>query len=183
MASPELIFGSEYTKSHPNSFEKIPRGDGHTVILIEGLYETPKNMEVLATRLNQVGYNPIPSGMDRNLGHKSQQYKVMELVENIVAKEGEVFIVGHSLGGRMAIEATRNPGVKKVVTMGSPVFDLRIPADTQVLCLFGTYDLVVPFPFSTNPGETVQTQAVFSGHLELVNSSFAFEKAGQFFAS
>lgn len=183
MANPECLSGSEFINTTFNSFENVPRGDGHSVILIEGLYETPQNMWILSDRLEKIGYRPVPSGFERNLGHSSQQIQIRNLVDEIVSKEGEVFIMGHSLGGRMALDAAKNPGVKKVVTMGSPVFDLTVPSNTQVLCLFGTYDFVVPFPFSTNPSESVTTQAVVSRHLELVKSNFAFEKAGEFFAN
>lgn len=157
-----------------NTNSEIPRGDGHSVILVSG-YNTPDAfLTPLAERVENLGYRVKRSGISgRNLGHRSQQMEFFSHVEDIIQRYGPSSIVGHSLGGRWAVEAAqRIKGIKNIVCLGAPINDEYLPV--PVLCIASPWDTVIPFFLATGRGKNAQNRAVYdTGHIGLPFSKSA----------
>jgi pimeloyl-ACP methyl ester carboxylesterase len=97
-----------------------------TVIVIHGLWMTGFEMGWLRGKLRQAGYKPLRFSyrmLSRNL-----DFNIEKLREMIRAQSGPVHLVGHSLGGVLALQTLKKyPDLKvdRVVCMGSPLADTR----------------------------------------------------------
>ena len=100
-------------------------GDGHSVLVIPGYGAQDRDMIAMRIWLKRMGYRPVKSGLDVNLGWSE------EIVEKLgLRAEGEfrssgrrVTLVGHSLGGLEARSvAQRRPhAVRSLIMLGAPL--------------------------------------------------------------
>ncbi|MFT6366643.1 MAG: pimeloyl-ACP methyl ester carboxylesterase [Halioglobus sp.] len=104
--------------------KKLPRGDGHGVMVIPGFMGDDPFNQSLVDFLNALGYRASGWQMGRNLGPGSfseddLQAKIARLAR---AGGGQISLIGHSLGGIYAREiARREPTtVRQVISLGSP---------------------------------------------------------------
>ena len=104
----------------------VPRGDGHPVLLIPGLFANDDYLRPLSNWLRRIGYRPIWSGLRIDPGFSAvASARVTERVEQEHRTSGSrLSIIGHSMGGALArAAALRNPGaVRHVIALGSPMF-------------------------------------------------------------
>lgn len=97
-----------------------------TVILVHGLWMTGSEMSLLRRRMRVNGYNVHQFRyrmVTRSLDHNRERLK------NFVcghADDGQLHIIGHSLGGVLALQTLQafpDLPVKSVVCLGSPLVD------------------------------------------------------------
>ena len=103
---------------------RLPRGDGHPVMVLPGFMATDQSTAVFRGQLGRLGYDVRPWGLGRNLGPRGDLLEVMiDATVALAAERGRpVSLVGQSLGGIYAREvARRSPdSVRQVITLGSP---------------------------------------------------------------
>ena len=101
-----------------------PRGDGRTVVLLPGLFNTDGSNVVLRRYLTAKGYRVHGWGLGRNRGIRSVGPNAEKLIARIeaLAHNGPVALIGISLGGIMArmVAQARPDLVAGVVTIASP---------------------------------------------------------------
>lgn len=94
-----------------------------TVFLVHGIWMTGLEMQYLARRLQRAGYRT------RTWAYHSLRVGLREnaerLAEAVAQESGEVYLVGHSLGGLIAARAVcdhpgRTAKVRRMVALGSP---------------------------------------------------------------
>ena len=108
---------------------KIPRGDGHGVMVIPGFMGDDFLNRSLVDFLNKLGYRACGWQMGRNLGLRSLSLDEMsvnlERLERVGG--GKVSLIGHSLGGIYAREIARMQPhtIRQVISLGSPFGDGR----------------------------------------------------------
>lgn len=104
--------------------EKLPRGDGHGVMVIPGFMGDDPFNNALVSYLNGLGYRASGWQMGRNLGPGSFSIDDLRLkIERLGrAGGGQISLIGHSLGGIYAREIARmEPGIiRQVISLGSP---------------------------------------------------------------
>ena len=102
----------------------LPRGDGHSVLLVPGFMAGDRSLGILKRYLTFMGYRTETWGVGRNTG------KSEHLFEHLPAKLQQMFeqssqpisLVGQSLGGVFVRELARKypDRVRQVITLGSP---------------------------------------------------------------
>jgi pimeloyl-ACP methyl ester carboxylesterase len=98
--------------------------DAATIILIHGLWMTGAEMSLLKKRLRTAGFNVIQfryRTLARSLDHNSER-----LASLIREQAAPVSLIGHSLGGVLALQLLRQQPdlpVDKVICLGSPLLD------------------------------------------------------------
>ncbi|MDG1462479.1 MAG: alpha/beta hydrolase [Gammaproteobacteria bacterium] len=95
-----------------------------TIILIHGLWMTGFEMAWLRRQLRIKGYKPIR--FSYRMLSRSLDFNIEKLREIIDQQSGPVDLVGHSLGGVLALQTLRKyPDLKvaRVVCLGSPLLD------------------------------------------------------------
>ncbi|SOB78663.1 Serine aminopeptidase, S33 [Sphingomonas guangdongensis] len=101
-----------------------PRGDGHRVMVLPGLFNSDRSNVVLRRHLDRLGYRALGWGLGRNLGARTIGADARRLIARIeaAAVDGPVTLIGVSLGGIMArLVAHRRPElVRGVITISSP---------------------------------------------------------------
>ncbi|MEH6582549.1 MAG: alpha/beta hydrolase [Halioglobus sp.] len=109
------------TKRH---LDKLPRGDGHGVMVIPGFMGDDPFNQSLVDFLNGLGYRASGWQMGRNLGPGS--FSADDLAVKLErlgrAGRGKVSLIGHSLGGIYAREIARmEPDtIRQVISLGTP---------------------------------------------------------------
>jgi pimeloyl-ACP methyl ester carboxylesterase len=102
----------------------MPRGDGHSVLVLPGLMASDTSTRPLRSFLQDRGYVPYGWDLGRNYGPRAgiEQGMTAKLSE-IAEKSGrKVSVIGWSLGGLYArVLANRAPDVvRQVITLGTP---------------------------------------------------------------
>jgi pimeloyl-ACP methyl ester carboxylesterase len=104
--------------------QRLPRGDGHSVIVLPGLLADDVSTRALRTVLRKLGYDVHGWGLGRNIGPTATCVNgIRDLHERLTDSSGRpVTVIGWSLGGIFARDlARRSPeSVRQVVTLGSP---------------------------------------------------------------
>lgn len=125
-----LSEASALIPSHP-FLNRLPPGDGHTVMTLPGFLASGGSMSVMRRYLKRWGYDARCWRLGRNRGLRPQR-DIEKILDRRLASlyrqsAGKVSLVGWSLGGLFAREmARRNPGlVRTVITLGSPVGEPR----------------------------------------------------------
>ena len=109
----------------------IPKADGDPVVLIPGFLASDTSLLEMHGWLERIGYDAYTSGFGRNIDCPDVLLaRLLEKVET-VRKESAgrpVSLIGHSLGGSLARAAAvlRPDLVAQVITLGSPIRDVRI---------------------------------------------------------
>jgi pimeloyl-ACP methyl ester carboxylesterase len=122
--APRVIIELASLALSKSRLEKLPRGDGHGVIVIPGFMGDDPFNQSLVDFLNGLGYRASGWQMGRNLGPESfsaddLRVKIGRLVK---AGGGQISLIGHSLGGIYAREIARmEPDViRQVISLGTP---------------------------------------------------------------
>ena len=103
---------------------RLPRGDGHPVLVLPGLLADDRSTRALRVTLNRLGYDTHGWGLGRNIGPTAACVKgIRDLLGHLTDKHGkQATVIGWSLGGIFARDlARREPdAVRQVITLGSP---------------------------------------------------------------
>ncbi len=105
--------------------ERLPSGDGHSVLVLPGFTAGDRSTRALRQLLRRLGYRTYGWRLGANLGPTAKIVNGLEdRVQHILNHRDEPFsIVGWSLGGIFAREIARlHPeSVRQVITLGSPI--------------------------------------------------------------
>ena len=105
-------------------FKRLPKGDGHPVMVLPGLAATDASTAPLRRFLRGRGYVPLGWELGRNLGlREGLLERMLERIDAAFDTHGEkISLVGWSLGGVFARELAklRPEKVRMVITLGSP---------------------------------------------------------------
>ena len=103
---------------------RLPRGDGHRVLVLPGLAANDLTTLPMRTFLKDRGYQPAPWELGLNLGPRAGVLDaIRERVRALHAIDGRpVSLLGWSLGGVYAREIAKEMAdqVRCVITLGSP---------------------------------------------------------------
>jgi pimeloyl-ACP methyl ester carboxylesterase len=102
---------------------RLPRGDGHAVIVFPGLGASELSTRPLRGFLDQLGYATFDWGLGRNRPRQGLMEDCRKQVLQVAAQQGgKVSLVGWSLGGVYARELGKQlePQTRCVITLGSP---------------------------------------------------------------
>lgn len=135
-------------------------------------------MKPLQNRLTQLGYEPTI--LDGHLGINTvfgMPEKIVNIAEELKERHGSVSVVGHSWGGRSAVEAAKErPDLfEHVIAYGSPICDLDGPGN--ITAIGSTGDTIVPFPVARGRGEIVNRTIFHVPHV-LVHTGLLNSKRG-----
>jgi pimeloyl-ACP methyl ester carboxylesterase len=103
---------------------RLPKGDGHAVMIIPGFLGNDRLNHSLVRYLKHLGYNAAGWGMGRNLG--PDHFAIDELKDRVTdlanTTNGTITLIGHSLGGLYAREIARMQpdNVRQVISLGTP---------------------------------------------------------------
>ena len=104
---------------------KVPRGDGHPVLVLPGLAAGDLSTWPLRKFLQQRGYVAEPWEQGLNLGPRREIVRgLVDKVRELHAEHGrKVSLIGWSLGGALAwaLAARMPKRVRQVITLGSPL--------------------------------------------------------------
>ena len=120
---------------------KIPRGDGHAVLVLPSICRGDGQTAPLRAFLAAIGYRPFGWELGVNLGPTARLLGgAMERLARLAAAHGPVSLVGFSMGGLFARWlALRAPqSVRQVITVCSP---FRDPAGSVAFALEPALDL------------------------------------------
>lgn len=120
---------------------RLPRGDGHSIIVLPGFMAADASTAGLRRFLNEQGYHALPWGLGRHGGgdraasleaalaaRSETEARVAERMEQEFERTGrKVTLIGWSLGGLVAVAlAHRYPQwLQRVITLGTPYGDPR----------------------------------------------------------
>jgi pimeloyl-ACP methyl ester carboxylesterase len=102
---------------------RVPRGDGHPVIVFPGLGASELSTRTLRGFLGQLGYATYDWGLGRNRPRDGLLENCRQRVLQIAVRhDRKVSLVGWSLGGVYARELAKQlePQTRCVITLGSP---------------------------------------------------------------
>jgi len=131
---------------------RVPRGDGHAVLVLPGFLSPDQPTWPLRWYLTQIGYVVHPWGLGYNMGFSTAyHYDIEALVEHrlkeVVLGSGgrKISLVGWSLGGVYAkYLARRYPDlIRDVITLGSP-----ITGDISKVSVWRIYEWVSKMEFA-----------------------------------
>jgi hypothetical protein len=99
------------------------------VLLLHGIWLFGSTLMPLARRLAAAGYAPVPLTWPSVTGGPEAAVEMVRAKLGELANGGPVHIVGHSLGGLLALESVRDavglpPG--RIVCLGSPLAGSRV---------------------------------------------------------
>ncbi len=104
--------------------ERLPRGDGHAVLVLPGLLTDDRTTEPLRDLLRKLGYRSYGWRLGPNVGPTQQIVDGLgRRVSDIIERNGPISLVGWSLGGVFARSIARDipQSVRQVITLGSPL--------------------------------------------------------------
>jgi hypothetical protein len=145
----------------PCAAADLPRGDGHTVLLVPGFLAGDWTMSRLRMFLVRLGYHVEQAGIAFNPGPTAGTIARFEAaLLRLSAETGPVDLVGQSLGGVFARELARRHSrhVRCVVTLCTPIhFPVTTPLapfaqafapfhDPEWVAQSGTLALPLPVP-------------------------------------
>ena len=104
---------------------RLPRGDGHPVLVLPGFVATDGSTAPLRRLLGDLGYAPFGWELGANIGPTPQIISgMLARFEHIATSHDRpVSVIGWSLGGIYGREIARRfpEAVRQVITMGSPI--------------------------------------------------------------
>lgn len=104
---------------------RLPRGDGHPVLVVPGFGATDFSTRPLRRLLRRLGYAAHGWELGRNLGMRPPvKHALGRSLEALHARHGQtVSLIGWSLGGVYVREMARHAPqhVRQVITLGSPI--------------------------------------------------------------
>jgi pimeloyl-ACP methyl ester carboxylesterase len=103
---------------------RLPRGDGHPVLVLPGLLADDISTRTLRAVLRKLGYDAQGWGLGRNIGPTAACVNgTRDLLTHLSDKhQRPVSLIGWSLGGIFARDLARQSpeSVRQVITLGSP---------------------------------------------------------------
>ena len=131
---------------------RVPRSDGHAVLVLPGFLSSDAPTWMLRTFLAQIGYRVFPWELGFNTGFShAYAHDIEALVEHrlkevfIESGDRKISLVGWSLGGTYAKAlARRYPRlIRDVITLGSP-----LSGDSRKVSVWRLYEWVTGMQFS-----------------------------------
>ena len=108
---------------------RLPKGDGHPVIVFPGFLASPASTVQMRRLLKKLNYDVRDWGLGRNLRfNEDVEEKMIKMVLRVaVQTDQKVSLVGWSLGGVYAREIARAipEHVRNVISLGSPITGSR----------------------------------------------------------
>ena len=105
--------------------KRLPKGDGHPVIVLPGFLASHYSTRPLRRLLHDLGYEAYDWGLGRNLRfNEHREAEMLSMLKRAYLRHGrKVSLIGWSLGGLFARELakTRPEFVRSVITLGSPI--------------------------------------------------------------
>ncbi|MFT6408090.1 MAG: pimeloyl-ACP methyl ester carboxylesterase [Arenicella sp.] len=105
--------------------KRLPKGDGHPVIVFPGFVSSDNATQPLRSLLTDLGYQTHGWGLGLNIFFGDElEEEMIALVREVAEKTGQkVSLVGWSLGGLYAREVAKvcADQVRSVTTLGSPI--------------------------------------------------------------
>jgi len=127
--APRTMFEMAGLRLSRSFLDKLPRGDGHGVMVFPGFMGDDPYNQSLVDFLNGLGYRASGWQMGRNLGPESfSRDELQAKLERLGrAGNGRISLIGHSLGGIYAREIARTDpeGIRQVISLGSPFAEGR----------------------------------------------------------
>lgn len=107
------------------AMRRLPKGDGHAVIVLPGFLASDRSTRPLRGLLNDLGYVSFGWELGRNVRFDAAREEALyALLDRVHGQSGRsVSLVGWSLGGLFAREmAKQSPSkVRQVISLGSPI--------------------------------------------------------------
>lgn len=104
---------------------KLPKGDGHPVLVLPGFLAGDFSTRPMRGLLDKLGHKTYAWGLGRNLEfNDAREAEMLALLDDIYEEHGrKVSIIGWSLGGVFARELAkaRPDKVRSVISLGSPI--------------------------------------------------------------
>jgi pimeloyl-ACP methyl ester carboxylesterase len=104
--------------------ERLPRGDGHAVLVLPGMLTDDRSTEPLRDLLRSLGYRSYGWRQGINLGPTQAIIEgLSRRVDELVERNTTLSLVGWSMGGMFAraIARERPNAIRQVITLGSPI--------------------------------------------------------------
>lgn len=104
--------------------ERLPRGDGHAVLVLPGLLTDDRSTAPLRDLLRSLGYRTHGWAQGTNLGPTQPIVDgLSRRVADLVERHTTMSLVGWSMGGMFAraIARERPDAIRQVITLGSPI--------------------------------------------------------------
>lgn len=106
-----------------NGLRKLPKGDGHPVLVLPGFTAGDASTLFLRRFLRELDYDVLPWDLGKNTGESYLVPMLYRRINAIIkATDAPFSIIGQSLGGVFARELARSfpSHVRQVITLGSP---------------------------------------------------------------
>ena len=117
--------------------KRLPKGDGHPVIVFPGFMASKMSTRPLRKLLKDLGYSSYDWGLGRNLRFNEEvEAKMLALLKSTSEKHDQkVSLIGWSLGGVFVREIAKiyPQYVRSVITLGSPITGTRHAARARPL--------------------------------------------------
>jgi pimeloyl-ACP methyl ester carboxylesterase len=162
----------------------VPRGDGHSVLVLPGLGGGDAYLQPMRGWLRRIGYKPIESGLDVNPGWSQH---LLEELATLVADEfgrrrAKLTIIGHSLGGvyGYAIASQEPHMVRHIVTLASPLALVRrsVPRTVAVTSFTSLRDSIVRHSAAVARVPHAVNIEVESSHIGIATHPDVYRKLG-----
>jgi len=137
--------------------DRVPRGDGHPVMVLPGFLQSDNYLRPLRGWLERMGYTPLASGMRRNTGRLVPlAAQVAERLATAVREHGApATLIGHSFGGVIARNVGRQHPelVRHVITLGAPLRTDAAPLSPAIplTAIYSRTDRMVRYPRALGP--------------------------------
>ena len=163
----------------------VPRGDGHSVLVIPGLGGSDVYLTPLRGWLGRIGYRPVRSGIERNPGWSEELVQELgAIAEREFQRIGKrVSIVGHSLGGLLgrSVAARYADAVRQVIAVGSPLrfTRSRLPGHIRLTAIYSRDDRVVRHPSGIARDPGAESIEVPGSHFGLTVNATVYRHLGR----
>ncbi len=124
-SEPRAVFEWQSFYAMRGLLKRLPKGDGHPVIVFPGFVSSDNATKPLRGLLKDLGYETHGWGLGMNLlfGNELEE-EMIALVRDVAKTSGKkVSLVGWSLGGLYAREIAKvcHQQVRNVISLGSPI--------------------------------------------------------------
>ena len=168
----------------------VPRGDGHAVLLIPGLFANDDYLRPMSNWLGRIGYRSIWSGLRFDPGFSETAIRrIADRVNEEHRSTGtRVSIIGHSMGGALARSAAlRIPNaVRHVITLGSPLFfgaQHQLPVSIALTAIYTRNDRIVRHPHALARDSHGENLEVTGSHTGMALNAEVYRHLGQALAT
>lgn len=168
----------------------IPRGDRSATLVLPGFMESDFTSTVgLRTWAESLNYSTHAAGIPLFISPSLHRSRVEKAANEIYEREGEINIIGHSMGGVLAWDlAVRNPKIfRSVVAIASPLKVIKPsrPLDERIssLSIYTEDDGVVEWNSCIPEDPNTETKKIEdSTHLGLLYNEDAYRSIAEFLA-